>query len=443
MRTRPFREPVNPTESMSSSGGATESEVAWRGNLRAVGIAQLAAVLGWMISVPFVPIYLRDVGVVDDRSLALFTGLAGTAGGIGSMLGAPIWGAISDRRGRRVALISSMIAGGATLLLLGGAQGPWEIVLLRFANGSMSATVLTASALIASGTPRAKLSYAFGSLSMAIYAASTIGPLVGGLLTNAVGVRLAFEVGGVVFALSAILVLTSVHEPRSAESRAGGSGPSPAAETGPASVVESGPAAETHEMPARSEPVRPDVRRALVPVIVCVGLFAASSWLYQPFLVVRAVNEFGAASSLLTGAALGLMGLASTIGAVGSSRLAQSIGFRHLLSSAGVVLAVDLVLSAAVPGVLSVVCGAAIAGLMIGAATPALLALIALEAPAASRGSLIGIGMGIQAAGSAVGPVLGGVLAASAGVGAAIAGAGVIALAAAALVKVGVREPLH
>jgi len=57
------------------------ASVDWRRNLAALWFAQLTAIFGFSFAFPFLPVYLRQLGIHDAGALAVWTGVAGGASG--------------------------------------------------------------------------------------------------------------------------------------------------------------------------------------------------------------------------------------------------------------------------------------------------------------------------------------------------------------------------
>ncbi|MEP7104979.1 MAG: MFS transporter, partial [Chloroflexota bacterium] len=176
--------------------------------------AEFTAIFGFSFCFPFLPLYLRDLGLHTQNELAFWSGLAGGASGFALAVTSPIWGAIADRYGRKSMLVRAMIGGGVTVVLMGFARGPIDLVVLRFLQGATSGTVAAATALVATGTPRSRVGWALGILSSSIATAGAIGPALGGLIsTYAHNQRVLFFAGGFMLLVSTVPVVLMVQEP--------------------------------------------------------------------------------------------------------------------------------------------------------------------------------------------------------------------------------------
>ncbi len=65
----------------------------WRRNLYAMWVAQILSIVGFSFTSPFIPLYLRDLGVTDTRDVIWWAGVMNTGSAIIMALSAPLWGA--------------------------------------------------------------------------------------------------------------------------------------------------------------------------------------------------------------------------------------------------------------------------------------------------------------------------------------------------------------
>ncbi len=142
------------------------------------------------------------------RHVGFFSGVYAA----GVLVGAPLWGAISDRAGRRPILIIGLVGyiTSQLLLLVPGLNSLWGLYGLRAATGFFVAAVIpVVSALVAEHTPAEKRARRFAWLS----AMSLLGFLFGpGLSELADGARSWAGAGAVTAATSAraVIVLSAL-----------------------------------------------------------------------------------------------------------------------------------------------------------------------------------------------------------------------------------------
>ena len=58
---------------------------------------------------PFLPLYLREIGVTPDSAVVFWSGALLTSPGVSLAIFSPIWGALADRRGRKLMVLRSML----------------------------------------------------------------------------------------------------------------------------------------------------------------------------------------------------------------------------------------------------------------------------------------------------------------------------------------------
>ncbi len=140
--------------------------------------AVFAVSAGYGALLPMLPGWLsQQVPGMSASDIAQHVGFLSAAYTAGVLIGAPIWGLISDRLGRPQILIGGLIGYVASLLLLlPSMEGLWAIYVLRVAAGVFIAAVVpVVSALVAAHTPRALRARRFAWLG----AASLLGFLFG------------------------------------------------------------------------------------------------------------------------------------------------------------------------------------------------------------------------------------------------------------------------
>lgn len=145
------------------------------------------------ITVPVLPKLVLGFEGGDSARAAHVVGLFGTLFAAMQFLFAPFLGAISDRFGRRPAILLSNFALGADYVLMALAPGVAWLFLGRTISGICAASFSVPSAYIADVTPPEKRAAGFGFLGAAFGLGFVIGPAFGGLL-GSIDARLPFWV---------------------------------------------------------------------------------------------------------------------------------------------------------------------------------------------------------------------------------------------------------
>ncbi|MFF8941857.1 MFS transporter [Streptomyces sp. NPDC014864] len=151
-------------------------------------------------------------GHTDDAvtSLLVLGGLLALYDGAEVLL-KPLFGTLADRIGARPVLLGGLVAFAAASALYAVVDSPGWLWAARLGQGAAaSAFSPSASALVARLNPAAKHGRAFGSYGFYKSVGYTLGPLLGGVLVWAGGLRLLFAVLVVLGAAVAVWALLAV-----------------------------------------------------------------------------------------------------------------------------------------------------------------------------------------------------------------------------------------
>src|SRR5918997_643054 len=177
-------------------------------------ISQLLATTAFMFVVPFMPLYVQQLGVPDPQNAAAWAGFINGASGATMAIVAPLWGKLSDRLGRKLMLLRATLAAAVVVGSMGFVSGPWQLLGLRLLQGTLTGTVPAATALVASTSSSERAGWRLGSLQTVIFIAAGVGPALGGISAGLAGIRTSFFVTSALIAVSGMLVLFGVAENR-------------------------------------------------------------------------------------------------------------------------------------------------------------------------------------------------------------------------------------
>ena len=136
--------------------------ILWRRNLYILFGVQFLALAGFSIVIPFLPLYIKELGVVTGGSIEFWSGMVFSSQALAMMISAPIWGVIADRYGRKLMLVRASLGGAILMATMGFAQNAEQLTLLRFFQGFVTGTVPAASALVAATAPKERTGEALG-----------------------------------------------------------------------------------------------------------------------------------------------------------------------------------------------------------------------------------------------------------------------------------------
>src|ERR1700761_6745126 len=199
----------------------------WRRNLLICVFGSFTTIVAMTLLLPFLPIYVEQLGVTDPAAIAEWSGAAYGATFFSAALTAPVWGHLADRYGRKLMLIRASLGMAIAMSLIGMAHNVYELVALRLLAGLLGGYASGSTILVAGQTPDARSGWALGILSSGIMAGNLVGPLLGGWLPPRIGIRNTFWIaGGLIFLtfLATTFLLKEEKRPAQAKNAASSEG---------------------------------------------------------------------------------------------------------------------------------------------------------------------------------------------------------------------------
>lgn len=350
-----------------------------------VNVVMMAA--GYTMLIPFLPMYLINELGVNAADVKLWNGaIFSITFLIGGIMG-PIWGRIADSRGKKIMAIRAG-AGLAISYFLGGlVVTPEQLfgvrVLQGFAAGLWSACLAIATSLV----PNEKLGVSLGIMQAGLTGGNVIGPLVGGALATAFGMRVSFFVAGSLLIVITLIFMFYIPEPPKAD------------------------ISEKAKFTLQKEDLlkQPIIRETLIYTAVVQLVIL----LIQPVLslYVEELNHGEGNIIFLSGVAFSLIGIASAVTAPSWGHFGQVHGFYRALCAASLLSGIMSCI-VALPQTLLLFCICNFCyGLCCAGIQPSLSAILASNTEANQRGRVFGFMFSAQQFGSMVGPLLGGFIA--------------------------------
>ncbi|HEU4333507.1 MAG TPA: MFS transporter [Candidatus Eisenbacteria bacterium] len=351
-------------------------------------MAQFLTMLGMSMFLPFLPLYLRSLGVTGKGELETMSGLIYAAPFFSAVIATPIWGYFGDRHGRKLMVMRASFGLAAATAIMGFATSASQLLILRVLQGAISGFIAAAVALMASAAPRDRLGYALGTLQTAVPSGTILGPMIGGLLSDFIGARNVFFVTAAFNTLAGLAILWLVRE---------------AARPKPTGGFEQ--IFENYRYVFTSPQLR------LLFFVLLAGQFALMSLFPVMALFVEELGTHGRLVATMTGAIIGVTGIANIIAAPRWGRRSDKKGYKGTLKRAllgagifaipqGLVLAPWHLLLLRIPY-----------GLMIGGIVPSVHAMIGLRAPDERRAGTLGVTSTALMLGNMAGPLVGGTIA--------------------------------
>lgn len=357
----------------------------WRKNLYILWGTQFLAMVGMNLVIPFLPFYVRELGVPDPADLALWNGLAFSGTFFSAFLATPFWGLLGDRYGRKVMVVRAIFGLGLSQILIGLAQSPLQLVIFRIVQGAISGFIASALALVSTNTPSEKTGYAIGMLQASTAAGTVLGPLIGGVLADLIGYREIFFVTATLCGIGGIVVTVWVKE------------------TARTSTAEAG-----YGVLDNYRLMITDRRLRLVGVGLVVGQMAVL--MVEPLfaLFIESFGTSGEYTATLAGGIVAISGVFMIIAAPWWGRRTQ---YRRGLAVAFALTGVAYAGHALVANLVQLGFLRAVLGVFRGGILPILYSLTSIASPPERRGGMMAIASSLTLLGNMLGPTVGGFIA--------------------------------
>lgn len=365
----------------------------WRRNLYVIWLAEFVAIVGFSAALPFLPYYVQELGVTAPGQVEIWSGMLHAAHAVTMGIMGPVWGSLGDRIGRKLMVTRAMFGGAVFLGAMGFVSSVQQLLILRILQGAVTGTVGAATALVAAGTPEGQRTRALGMLQMGVFLGASFGPILGGVVADVWGYRAPFWVTGALLAIGGVLVAVLVREIQGEASKG--------------------------EVGSFQGNVRTVLRSAGIVPAFGVRLLVRTAYrmasLVLP-LFVQVLVPADARVSSLVGLVASVKMAGSAISSVVMGRLGERVGLRRVLLVSIVGCAVSYSLQGVARSFQQLLVLQALAGLAMGGILTSLTAILSRCAPDGRQGTVFGLDGSVMSAANAVGPMLGGMIAATWGV---------------------------
>lgn len=354
-------------------------------------LAQVVSEFAFAFALPFLPLFVLEIGVPDAAAAAVWAGLMAGAFAIAQAFMGPIWGVLADRYGRRLMIQRALFGGFLVTALVSIVQTPEQLLLLRVMQGSLTGVVAAMAVVVSLTVPRHRVATALGLMQAAMLLGASIGPIVGGAFVDSYGLRAGFALTSVVFLVTGVLVTWLVAEPSRVAPVGDGSG----------ARGDGGALPRTELWTA-------------IGVMVLIRVAQNAPAPVLPFYVTELAGSSTGAASMV-GLVLAATGIAMAFSAMAVGRVADRFGRRGTLAVCLLAATVLSPLHALVSTVGQLVVLRTAMGLALGGMMPVVQALLTDRTPPERRGAVFGMLSSAQAVGNGGGPVGGGLIGAALG----------------------------
>jgi len=149
------------------------------GKLLVLMVTAFVDMVGFAMVLPLVPFYAANMGATG-----FIVGLLISSFSVAQLVSAPTWGRISDRFGRRPAVITGLLISAVAYVVFGLAGTLWILLLSRVVQGIGGGTVGVLQAYVADASRPEDRAKGLGWLSAATSAGAVVGPAFGSLFVQ-------------------------------------------------------------------------------------------------------------------------------------------------------------------------------------------------------------------------------------------------------------------
>ena len=184
-----------------------------RRNILAAAGAGCIGFTGFTLVMPFLPLYIAELGTTDVGEIAMWTGLILGATPTVTAISAPLWGRVGDKYGNKLLVIRSLTAFILTKAAMAFVTAPWQLFALRALLGVFAGYGALTISMAAQSAPRDKMAQAIGTVQTGHRLGPAMGPVIGGVLAPVVGLRNAFLVAAAFYVAAMVLIIIVYKDP--------------------------------------------------------------------------------------------------------------------------------------------------------------------------------------------------------------------------------------
>ncbi len=338
--------------------------------------------IGFGFVAPVFPVYITELGMGGTELGVLAASFAVTR----ILLSGPL-GGLSDRVGRKRMLVYSLLGFAIANVIYAFAQDAVVMVAARSLEGAVSAGFFpAANAFVSDMTTPKNRGTAMGYLSTGSMVGFVVGPVVGGVLAEFLGIRLPFIVAALLSLFTMLVLSVLIHEPKRK------------------SISE---IVKGTRIPLKQVLFRAYTTYGALGVAMFANMFAIG--VLEVAFMLDAVTRFGI-GPLEIGGFFSVIGVFMIIGNIGFGKLSDIKGRKWLIVTGAFVGTLSMLLFANATNTITFYFGAAVLSTGMSMRGPAIQAMIADLTDPKAYGSVMGLFGAISNSAYVVSPTMSGYL---------------------------------
>ncbi|WP_099361831.1 MFS transporter [Fredinandcohnia onubensis] len=337
---------------------------------------------------PFLSLYIETFGDYSDSFVQRWAGLVFAATFVTAFFISPIWGRFGDRNGYKKILIITGIGIAVSIFLMGYVNSVKQLFFLRLFMGAVTGFIPTSLALISAQTPKEIAGKTLGTLQMGNVSGALFGPLLGGLLADAVGFQYTFVLTAVVILGAVVLVAGGIKEVRANET------------------------STTAKKYTRKEVLIHILKHPVLLTIMLIStLIQVANFSIQPLLALYVTHLTDSSNIVfLAGMAFSATGFGNLLFTRQWGKIGDSIGHEKILTILLLASSIMFIPQGLVTELWQLVVCRFLFGMAVGGLIPCMTAYIRQVAPLSMQGEVQGYNVSFRFLGNVIGPISGGIL---------------------------------
>jgi MFS transporter, DHA1 family, multidrug resistance protein len=364
---------------------------------------------GFTLVMPFLPLFIGQLGVTDPGQIAIWTGVSlGITPAMTAIL-APAWGRLGDRFGRKIMVERSLVSFVVLFAAMAFVSRAWQVLAIRAVQGLFAGYGSLSVAMAAESAPRERMPSAIGLVQTAQRIGPGVGPLIGGALAGLVGLRRAFLATAAFYAVGLVVVHLMYDE---GATHAVAASPSPSSLENPENP---------QDLASRENPANPRRRvtfrnvlafeNFILMMVVIFGLqFVDRSFGPVLPLYVEQAGRSHAQVAMVSGVLFSIMACTGALGHHFCGRLVKRFPMRVVIAGGAAIAAAGSALVGVSGNVWVMSVASTLLGLGIGAAMTASYSAAGSVIPAGAHGTGFGVLTSASLVGMASSPFIAGFL---------------------------------
>ena len=360
----------------------------WKKNLYVLWGTQFLVMLGMHMVIPFLPFYIKELGINNPDEISRWSGLVFASTFITSFIATPIWGSLGDRYGKKLMVVRALFGLALSQVLMGFSQNVYQLLIFRLLQGAISGFIAATLALVSTSTPRENIGYALGILQSSTAGGTMLGPAVGGFLADITGYREIFFITASLCFIGGFIVIKFVQE-----------------------VANLTPVKASSSVLRNFRTMITNRKLRIIGVVIILSQMA--SLMIEPLFALF-VENFKTSTkyiSTVTGMTIAISGVFMVISSPWWGKRNDRYGFKQNLIMSLTWTGIAYSLHMVIPTILTLILLRAVLGFARGGILHSLYSMTNLHSPDAQKSGMIGVASSLTVLGNMIGPLSGGMIA--------------------------------